>query len=167
MTPPEQEVYAYLDTLDIPFRARYEHPPVGHRATRPSALGRIDATHAKNLFLRNQRGDRHISSSNAFKRVDLRHPRRPDWRRQAELRLSPSAMMTHLGVTPGASLHSRTASTIGTITCASSSIADLRSALARFVPSERQHRDRGRSAAADFERYLAARANAVQYIDMP
>ena len=58
MTPQEQEVYASLNALDIPFE-RHEHAPVVTVEEAERHWAGIDATHSKNLFLRNQKGDRH------------------------------------------------------------------------------------------------------------
>lgn len=57
--PEELPVLAHLRALDISFE-RHVHPPV---ATVEAALEHwapIDAMHFKNLFLRNQKGDRHF-----------------------------------------------------------------------------------------------------------
>ena len=61
----------------------------------------IDATHCKNLFLRNQRGDRHYL-------VILSHSKRADLRRVADQVgdgklsfASPERLMKYLGLTPG------------------------------------------------------------------
>ena len=118
MTPPEQEVYAYLDTLDIPFE-RYEHPPVVTVDEAERHWAGIDATHAKNLFLRNQRGDRHYL-------VIVTHSKRVDLRILAgqigdgKLSFASSErMMTHLGVTPGAVSRSTKPAVVGSMTASS------------------------------------------------
>jgi Ala-tRNA(Pro) deacylase len=61
----------------------------------------IDATHCKNLFLRNQKGNRHYL-------VILEHSKRADLRSVAAQIgdgkvsfASPARLATHLGVTPG------------------------------------------------------------------
>jgi Ala-tRNA(Pro) deacylase len=162
MTPPEQEVYAYLDTLDIPVE-RYEHPPVVTVEEAERHWAGIDATHAKNLFLRNQRGDRHYL-------VIVTHSKRVDLRILAgqigdgKLSFASSErMMTHLGVTPGA------VSPFGLINDRSHHVRvyidrDLKSA-ARLSFHPNVNTVTVTIAAGDFERYLGARANAVQYID--
>ncbi len=58
MSPEEQAVHAVLDRLAIPF-ARHEHPPVFTVEQALAHWAAIDATHCKNLFLRNKKGDRH------------------------------------------------------------------------------------------------------------
>ena len=61
----------------------------------------IDATHCKNLFLRNQKGSRHyLVVLTASKRADLRAV--ADQIGDGKLSFaSPERLMTHLGLTPG------------------------------------------------------------------
>jgi len=61
----------------------------------------IDATHCKNLFLRNQKGNRHYLVVVAHsKKVDLRAV--ADQIGDGKLSFgSPERLMTHLGLTPG------------------------------------------------------------------
>ena len=100
MTKLEQEVRARLEELGIPFE-RYEHPPVATAEEAGRHWAGIDATHCKNLFLRNQKGTRHYL-------VILEHTKRADLRAVADQIgdgklsfASPERLMTHLGVTPG------------------------------------------------------------------
>ena len=100
MTDWEGPVYARLAELGISYD-RHEHPPV---ATVEEAMWHwdgIDATHCKNLFLRNQKGDRHYL-------VILMHAKRADLRAIADQigdgKLSfgsSERLMAHLGLTPG------------------------------------------------------------------
>jgi len=100
MTSEESPVYERLALLGIPFE-RFEHPPA---ATVDDALEHwagIEATHCKNLFLRNQKGNRHYL-------VILEHSKRADLRAVAAQIgdgkvsfASPARLATHLGVTPG------------------------------------------------------------------
>ena len=161
MTPQEQEVHAYLNTLDIPFE-RHEHPPVVTVEEAERQWAGIQATHSKNLFLRNQKGDRHYL-------VVVMHSKRVDLRAVAgqigDGKLSfasPERMMTHLGVMPGA------VSPFGLINDRNHHVRvfidrDLQSA-ARLSFHPNVNTVTVTISAADFERYLAARANAVQYI---
>ncbi len=163
MTPLEQEVYAYLDGLDIPFE-RYEHAPVVTVEEAERHWIGIDATHSKNLFLRNQKGDRHYL-------VIVVHSKRVDLRALAgqmgDGKLSfgsPDRLMTHLGVTPGA------VSPFGLINDHNHHVRvfidrDLKSA-ARLSFHPNVNTATVTISAAGFERYLAARGNAVQYIDL-
>ena len=162
MTPLEQEVYAYLNALGILFE-RYEHPPVVTVEEAERQWAGIEATHAKNLFLRNQKGDRHYL-------VVVKHSKRVDLRGLAgqigdgKLSFASSErMMTHLGVAPGA------VSPFGLINDRNHHVRvfidrDLQSA-SRLSFHPNVNTVTVTISAGDFERYLAARANPVQYID--
>ena len=103
MTAPderEQRVYDVLTQLAIPYQ-RFEHPPVATVEEAEQYWASVDATHCKNLFLRNKKGDRHYL-------VVLRSDRQADLRSLVKTigddRLSfgsPERLMTHLGLTPG------------------------------------------------------------------
>ncbi len=100
MTARQQPVLDALRSLDIAFE-RHEHPPVATVAEAEAHWGAIVAAHCKNLFLRNQRGDRHYL-------VIVTHSKRADLRRVAEQIgdgklsfASPERMMKCLGVSPG------------------------------------------------------------------
>ena len=100
MTGQEREVLQALDALGITYE-RYEHPPIATAADGEVHWAGIDAVHCKNLFLRNQKGDRHYL-------VILAHNKRADLRAAANQigdgKLSfgsPERLMKHLGVTPG------------------------------------------------------------------
>ena len=72
MTEQEQAVRDHLRELGIAFE-RYEHPPIATAAEGEKHWTGIQATHSKNLFLRNQKGDRHYLLVVVHsKRVDLR-----------------------------------------------------------------------------------------------
>ena len=161
MTSQEQQVYSYLNALDIPFE-RHEHPPVFTVEEAERHWAAIAATHCKNLFLRNQKGDRHYL-------VIVTHSKRVDLRAVAgqigdgKLSFASSErMMTHLGVTPGS------VSPFGLINDRSHHVRvfidrDLRSA-ARLSFHPNVNTVTVTIVAADFERFLAACANAVRYI---
>jgi Ala-tRNA(Pro) deacylase len=100
MTPQEQPVYERLHELGIAY-TRHEHPPVATVDEAEAHWAGIAATHCKNLFLRNQKGDRHYL-------VVLKHLKRADLRALADQigdgKLSfgsPERLMAHLGLTPG------------------------------------------------------------------
>lgn len=162
MTPQEQEVYAYLDILGISFE-RHEHPPVFTVEEAEHQWAGIDATHCKNLFLRNQKGDRHYL-------VIVMHSKRVDLRSVAgqigdgKLSFASSErMMTHLGVTPGS------VSPFGLINDRNHHVRlfvdrDLKPA-ARLSFHPNVNTVTVTISVADFERFLAARGNPVQYID--
>jgi Ala-tRNA(Pro) deacylase len=100
MTNEELLVAARLNELGIAFE-RHEHPPVATVAEASQHWAGIEATHCKNLFLRNQKGDRHYL-------FILLHSKKADLRAVADQigdgKLSfgsPERLMTHLGLTPG------------------------------------------------------------------
>jgi Ala-tRNA(Pro) deacylase len=100
MTSEEIPVVARLNELGIGFE-RYEHPPVATVEQAVQHWAGIDAAHCKNLFLRNQKGDRHYL-------LILEHSKKADLRAVANQigdgKLSfgsPERLMTHLGLTPG------------------------------------------------------------------
>jgi Ala-tRNA(Pro) deacylase len=100
MGEQEAAVVARLRELGIQF-ARHEHPPVSTVEEAEKHWSGIDATHCKNLFLRNQKGNRHYL-------VVIAHSKKADLHAVAEQigdgRLSfgsPDRLMTHLGLTPG------------------------------------------------------------------
>ncbi len=97
---PEASVIARLGELDIPF-ARHEHPKVATVEEAVVHWQGIDAAHFKNLFLRNQKGDRHYL-------VVVAHTKKVDLHRLAgqigDGKLSfasPERLNNHLGLTPG------------------------------------------------------------------
>ena len=100
MTPQEETVVARLRELGIAF-TRHEHPPVATVEEASAHWADIDATHCKNLFLRNQRGNRHyLVVLTASKKADLKAV--ADQIGDGKLSFaSPERLMTHLGVTPG------------------------------------------------------------------
>jgi len=96
----ESAVAARLAELGIPF-VRHEHPAVATVEEAVAHWSDIDATHCKNLFLRNQKGNRHYL-------VVLLHAKRADLRAVADQIgdgklsfASPERLKTHLGLTPG------------------------------------------------------------------
>src|SRR5882757_5429372 len=100
MTPQEKQVDEALAALGIAF-TRHEHPPVATADEAEQPWAGIDATHCKNLLMRNQKGSRHYL-------VILKHPKRADLRSVADQIgdgklsfASPERLMTHLGLTPG------------------------------------------------------------------
>jgi Ala-tRNA(Pro) deacylase len=157
----EEAVYRRLAELGIPYE-RYEHPPVPTVEDAEPYWADIDATHCKNLFLRNQKGDRHYL-------VVLAHTKKADLRSVADQIgdgklsfASPERLMTHLGLTPGS------VSPFGLINDRAHGVRvvldrDLRSAeRVSFHPNVNT-----RTlvlAKADFERFLTACGNPVQFV---
>ena len=152
---------ARLDELGIAYE-RHEHPPVATVEEAEAHWVGIDAAHCKNLFLRNQKGNRHYL-------VVLMHSKKADLRKVADQIgdgklsfASPERLMTHLGLTPGS------VSPFGLINDRERAVRvvldrDLKSAVrlsfhpnintATYVVS-----------AADFERFLGACGNVVQHV---
>jgi Ala-tRNA(Pro) deacylase len=100
MTSEEIPVVDRLNELAIAFE-RHEHPPVATVEEASQHWAGIDATHCKNLFLRNQKGDRHYL-------LILLHSKKADLRAVADQIgdgklsfASPQRLMTHLGLAPG------------------------------------------------------------------
>lgn len=98
---PAAAVYEALDRLGLAYEC-HEHPAVYTVEEALQHWAGIDATHCKNLFLRNKKGNRHYL-------VVAEHSRPIDLRRISELvgddRLSfgsPERLMKYLGLTPGA-----------------------------------------------------------------
>ena len=100
MTPQEELVQARLKELGIAF-TRHEHPPVATVEEARQHWSGIEATHCKNLFLRNQKGTRHyLVVVEHLKQADLRAV--ADQIGDGKLSFgSPERLMTHLGLTPG------------------------------------------------------------------
>jgi Ala-tRNA(Pro) deacylase len=159
----EREVAERLSELSIPFE-RFEHPPVATVDEAMQHWAGIEATHCKNLFLRNQKGNRHYL-------VVLEHAKKADLRAVADQIgdgklsfASPERLMTHLGLTPGS------VSPFGLINNRDHAVRvvldrDLKSATrlsfhpnintATYVVS-----------AADFARFLEACGNSVQHVSI-
>jgi len=161
MTSQEAQVREALAALNISFE-RYEHPPVATALEADEHWSGIDAAHCKNLFLRNQKGNRHYL-------VIVKHPKRADLRGLADQIgdgklsfASPERLLTHLGVTPGS------VSPFGLINDASHDVrvfldADLQAAQ-RISFHPNINTVTVVLAFADFERFLAARGNPVRYV---
>ena len=96
----EQSVLERLTSLGIAFE-RFEHPPVPTVDEAMRHWAGIDAAHCKNLFLRNQTGNRHYLVIIAYtKRADLRAVAAQISDGKLSF-ASPERLMTHLGVEPG------------------------------------------------------------------
>ena len=100
MTPQEQAVVARLGELGVSF-TRHEHPPAATVEEAERYWADIDATHCKNLFLRNQKGTRHyLVIMVASKKADLRAVAEQIGDGKLSF-ASPERLMTYLGLTPG------------------------------------------------------------------
>ena len=161
MTEQEAAVVARLGELGIAF-TRHEHPPVATVDEAAQHWAGIDATHCKNLFLRNQKGNRHYL-------VVLEHGKKADLKAVAEQIgdgklsfASPERLMTHLGLTPGS------VSPFGLINNHDHAVRlildrDLRSA-ARLSFHPNINTVTFTLSAADFARFVEASGNPVQHV---
>lgn len=100
MTDPARPLLELLDSLGLAWQ-RHDHPPVFTVDEAVEQWKGIDATHCKNLFLRNKKGNHHYL-------VVAEHTRQIDLQRVAEIvgddRLSfgsPERLARVLGLTPG------------------------------------------------------------------
>ena len=163
LAPQEVPILARLAELGIAY-ARHEHPPVATVDEAAQHWAGIDATHCKNLFLRNQKGNRHYL-------VIMQHSKRADLRAVADQIgdgklsfASPDRLMTHLGLTPGS------VSPFGLIHDHEHVVRvvldrDLKSAdRLSFHPNI--NTATLTVAAADFQRFLAACGNTVQFVSV-
>ena len=163
MTGEEQRVHARLVELAIPYE-RFEHPPVATAEEGERHWSGIHATHSKNLFLRNQKGNRHYL-------LIVVHSKRVDLRAVAvqigDGKLSfgsPERLRQHLGVAPGS------VSPFGLI---HDGAKDVRVFLDRDLAAAERvsfHPNINTVtlalARSDFEKFLAACGNPVRYVDV-
>ncbi len=161
MTGQEQAVYHALDALGISC-TRHEHPPVFTVEEAEQHWRGIDATHCKNLFLRNKKGTAHyLVVVERSTPVDLK-------RLTAQLsedRLSfgpPERLAAHLGLTAGS------VSPFGIINDSDRAVTVVLDEKLRASPRIAFHPNVNTAtialAFADFERFLASRGNRVRYI---
>ena len=162
-TENADRVYEALSRLGISFE-RHEHAPVATVDDGIRAWAGIDAAHCKNLFLRNQKGDRHYLLIVAHtKRVDLRAVAH----QMGDGKLSfgsPERLLTWLGVAPGA------VSPCGLINDTEHHVRVFIDRDLKAAPRIAFHpNDNTRTIAlafADFERFLADCTNPVTYVDV-
>jgi Ala-tRNA(Pro) deacylase len=162
--PPADADRAVIDTLDrlgIAY-VRHDHPPVFTVEEALAHWAGIDATHCKNLFLRNKKGNHHYL-------VVAAHDRPVSIARVADLvgddRLSfasPERLATHLGLTPGS------VSPFGLINDARHEVRVVVDAGLREVPRVGFHPNVNTAtvviATADFDKFLQACGNPVQFV---
>jgi Ala-tRNA(Pro) deacylase len=164
MTGQEAAVRARLDELGIAVE-RHEHPAAATVDEAVEHWAGIDAAHCKNLFLRNQRGDRHYLLIVAHaKRVDLRGAAEQIGDGKLSF-ASPERLLRYLGVTPGS------VSPFGLIHDTARHVRvfidhDLKAAR-RISFHPNINTVTVTLAFADFERFLAAQGNVVRYVRVP
>jgi len=161
VTDLEAGVTARLGELGISF-SRHEHPAVATVEEARHHWADIDATHCKNLFLRNQKGNRHyLVVLIASKTADLRGV--ADQIGDGKLSFaSAERLMTHLGLTPGS------VSPFGLINDSAQAVRvvldrDLKAAT-RLSFHPNINTVTFTIAAPDFTRFLEACGNPVQYL---
>jgi Ala-tRNA(Pro) deacylase len=161
----EQEgpVIARLNELAIPF-TRHEHPPVATVEEASAHWAGIEATHCKNLFLRNQKGTRHyLVVLTASKKADLKAVAAQIGDGKLSF-ASSERLMTHLGLTPGS------VSPFGLINDREHAVRvvldrDFQTAT-RLALHPNINTRTFTIAAADFTTFLDACGNHVQYVNV-
>jgi Ala-tRNA(Pro) deacylase len=161
MTDLEASVVARLRELGIEY-TRHEHPAAATVEEAEIYWADIDATHCKNLFLRNQKGNRHyLVVLVASKKADLKGV--ADQIGDGKLSFaSAERLMRHLGLTPGS------VSPFGLINDRHRAVRvvldrDLKTA-ARLSFHPNINTVTFTVAASDFTRFLDACGNPVQHV---
>jgi len=160
MTTDEEAVYTVLGQLGLSYE-RHEHPAVFTVEQALEHWSGIDATHCKNLFLRNKKGDRHYL-------VVAEHSTPIDIAalavRVGDNRLSfasAARLAAHLGLTPGA------VSPFGLINDRAKAVRVLLDERLRSAARVGFHPNVNTAtvvlAFADFERFLSWCGNPIQY----
>jgi Ala-tRNA(Pro) deacylase len=155
-------VLAALDGLGIAY-VRHDHPAVFTVEEALQAWQGIDATHCKNLFLRNKKGTRHYL-------VVAEHDRALNLARVAEIvgddRLSfgsPERLLRVLGLTPGS------VSPFGLINDTEKQVRVVVDATLRTCPRVGFHPNTNTAtvvlSGSDFEKFLASCGQAVQWVE--
>jgi Ala-tRNA(Pro) deacylase len=158
----ERRVRDYLDGMGTPYE-RYEHPPVATVEEAVAHWAGIDAVHCKNLFLRNQKGNRHyLAIIEHTKRADLRAVASQIGDGKLSF-ASPERLLSCLGVTPGS------VSPFGLINDADHHVRVFLDRSLRQAQRISFHPNINTAtltlAYADFERFLRSCGNPVQFID--
>jgi Ala-tRNA(Pro) deacylase len=163
MHPNETSVYRVLDELGIGY-TRHEHPAVFTVEEAQAHWATIEATHCKNLFLRNKKGSTHyLVIAESSKRVDIGSLTA----KLGDDRLSfasPERLATYLGLTPGS------VSPFGLIHPAAKAVRvvidnDLRSST-RVAFHPNINTATIVLAWSDFERFLARCGNVIRYVQL-
>jgi Ala-tRNA(Pro) deacylase len=160
---PAAAVCAVLRDLGVAFE-RHEHPPVFTVEEALAHWAGIDATHCKNLFLRNKKGTRHYL-------VVAAHDRPVSIARVAELvgddRLSfasPERLMANLGLAPGS------VSPFGLINDAQHAVRVVVDAGLKDAARVGFHPNVNTAtfviSTAGFERFLQSTGNPVQFVSL-
>jgi Ala-tRNA(Pro) deacylase len=159
----ERKVLETLDKLGIAY-GRHEHPPVATVEEAEKYWGSIKGTHCKNLFLRNNRGNRHYLVIAAVdKSVDLKRLNAM----LGEDRLSFASserLMRCLGLEPGS------VSPFGLVNDATRQVDVICDEALRSGAGLGFHPNVNTAtleiALADFEKFLASCGNAVRWLKL-
>jgi Ala-tRNA(Pro) deacylase len=159
----ELRVLEALERLGIPF-VRHEHPPVFTVEEAEVHWRDVRGTHCKNLFLRNNKGNRHyLVVAEASRQVDLKALTRA----LGDDRLSfgsPERLMKHLGLTPGA------VSPFGIMNNAAHDVRVVVDAGLKTAERLAFHPNVNTAtleiARPDFEKFLAQSGNPVRWIEL-
>jgi len=159
----ERKVLEALDALAIPY-VRYEHPPVATVEEAEKHWSGLKGTHCKNLFLRNYKGNRHyLVIAPVTRGIDLRRLNAA----LGEDRLSFASserLRRWLGVEPGS------VSPFGLVNDETRHVQVVCDESLRSSEALGFHPNVNTAtleiAFADFERFLAARGNAVRWLEL-
>lgn len=154
-------VYARLAELGIAYE-RHEHPPVATVEEAEQYWSGIDATHCKNLFLRNQKGNRHyLLVLVASKKADLKTVAGQVGDGKLSF-ASPERLQASLGLLPGS------VSPFGLVNDAAHAVRVVVDRDLRTVARVSFHPNINTRTLVlsrpDFERFLAASGNPVQFV---
>ena len=163
MTDAEKKVYEVLETLGISY-TRHEHPAVFTVEQAEAHWANIQGAHCKNLFLRNQKGNRHyLVILPARKSADLKKLARQLGEDNLSF-ASPERLLRFLSLEPGS------VSPFGLINNSQKDVKviidqDLKTAgRVNFHPNVNTV-TLGLSA-ADFEKFLSWTGHKIQYIPL-
>ncbi len=159
----ERKVLEALDALGIPY-VRHEHPPVATVEEAEKHWSGLKGAHCKNLFLRNYKGNRHyLVIAPVGRGIDLRRLNAA----LGEDRLSfasPERLRRWLGVEPGS------VSPFGLVNDETRHVQVVCDEALRSSEALGFHPNVNTAtleiAFADFERFLAARGNAVRWLEL-
>ncbi|MFN8060707.1 MAG: prolyl-tRNA synthetase associated domain-containing protein [Vicinamibacterales bacterium] len=160
---PAAVVCAALDRLGLSYE-RFDHPPAFTVEQALEHWTNIRATHCKNLFLRNKKGDRHVLVVAPIERdVDLVALSRVVGGGRLSF-ASPERMREHLGLTPGS------VSPFGLLNDPGHRVELMLDAALKRSERVAFHPNINTSTLtltlADFERFLASTGHSPRFLDL-
>jgi Ala-tRNA(Pro) deacylase len=163
MTGPEDQVKAVLDEMGIPF-SRREHPPVATVEEAEKYWGGLRGAHCKNLFLRNNKGNRHfLVIAEASRKIDLKSLARALGQDRLSF-ASAERLRKYLGLDGGS------VSPFGLINDADREVRVVIDAGLRNAGTVNFHPNINTATLGlsfpDFEKFLARCGNKVEYLDL-